>query len=277
MKKGDIVELKITSYAFEGKGIAKIPSSEGGEFVVFVNGAYPGDTVKAMVRKKKKSFAEATVVEILNSSDLRTEPKCKYFGTCGGCKQQDMIYEKQLEFKKAQVVESFERIGGLKDFEVEPIAGSEKTFYYRNKMEYSFSNKRWLTKEELQTEGEIKQRNFALGLHIPRIFDKVLDINQCFLQSETSNDILNRTREFFLSKGISIYNTRTHTGYLRHLVIKTGHHTGDVMVNLVTSEWNEDLMKEYAGYLLENIEGIKSIINNINYKKGSTALGDEEH
>lgn len=278
MKKGDIIDLEITDYAFEGKGVAKVPSAEDPEkkFVVFVNGAYPGEKVKVLIIKKKKSFAEGRVEEFISKSQFRTEAKCKYFGTCGGCKQQNLDYAKQLEYKQIQVIDAFEKIAGAENFEVLPIIGSEKIFFYRNKMEYSFSDKRWLTKDELISSEEIKDRNFALGLHIPRIFDKVLDIDECFLQSEKSNDVLNATREFFKLKGESIYSTKTHEGYLRHLVIKTSHHTDDFMVNLVTSQWKEDLMKEYSDYLNEKIEGITSILNNINYKKGRTAYGDEE-
>ncbi len=278
MKKGDIIEVAISDYAFEGKGIAKIPTVESDkEFVVFVAGAYPGDRVKVLITKKKKNFAEGRIQEFITKSDFRIEAKCIYFGTCGGCKQQDLDYYKQLEFKQAQVVDAFERIGDLSGFTVEPIIGSEKVFFYRNKMEYSFSDKRWLTKDELNSGEEIENRNFALGLHIPRIFDKVLDIHECWLQSDKSNSILNATRQFFLQKGETIYSTKTHVGYLRHLVIKSGHHTGDLMVNLVTSEWRPELMEEYAKFLNDNITGIKSIINNINYKKGKTAIGDEEH
>ena len=225
MKKGEVLELDIESYAFEGKGIAKIPFEEEDlatidkKFVVFVNGSYPGDKVKAQIRRKKRSYAEAIIEEIIIASNDRTEAKCSYFGTCGGCKQQDLQYTIQTKYKEEQVRDIFERLGGFENFEVEPIVPSEKIFFYRNKMEFSFANKRWLTKEEIGQSEEITDRNFALGLHIPRIFDKVLDLNECFLQSEESNQILNFTREFFKSKNATIFSTKTHEGYLRHLVI----------------------------------------------------------
>ena len=212
MKKGEVLELDIESYAFEGKGLAKIPVEDDKKFVIFVNGSYPGDKVKAQIRRKKRSYAEANIEEILVASDDRTEAKCSYFGTCGGCKQQDLKYPIQTKYKEEQVRDIFERLAGIKDFEMEPIIPSEKVFFYRNKMEFSFADKRWLTKDEIGQSEEIENRNFALGLHIPRIFDKVLDLNECYLQSEESNKILNFTREFFRSKNATIFSTKTHEG-----------------------------------------------------------------
>ncbi|MDP4190713.1 MAG: 23S rRNA (uracil(1939)-C(5))-methyltransferase RlmD [Bacteroidota bacterium] len=294
MKKGEIIELEITKYAFEGKGISKIPreilnnipagansTSEdelpqegaGKSFVIFVNGSYPGDKVKAMITKVKKSYAEAKTVEVLRPSEERTKAECKYFGLCGGCKQQDLNYQSQPKYKQEQVIDIFERLGGFKDFEYFPIAPSEKTFYYRNKMEYSFTEKRWLKKEELDTDVD---RNFALGLHLPNIYDKVLDIEECFLQSKESNSVLNFTRSFFKAKGETIYSTKTHLGYLRNLIIKKTHHTDDLMVNLVTSEENDALMKEYTEGLIKQVPEVTTVINNINTKLAQVALGDYE-
>ncbi|MFH1526589.1 MAG: 23S rRNA (uracil(1939)-C(5))-methyltransferase RlmD, partial [Bacteroidota bacterium] len=153
---------------------------------------------------------------------------------------------------------------------------SDKTIFYRNKMEFSFAEKRWLTTEEINESSEILDRDFSLGLHIPRVFDKALDINECFLQSEESNQILNFTRKFFKERKISIYSTKTHEGYLRNLVIKQSHHTNDLMVNLVTSNEDESLMMEYTSDLLKQIPAITTVINNINLKKSQVALGDYE-
>ncbi|AFN74384.1 RNA methyltransferase, TrmA family [Melioribacter roseus P3M-2] len=283
MKKGDILELEITSYAFEGKGVSKIikevnPSEpeNSKRYVIFVKGAYPGDLVKARLKKIKKSYAEAEAVAILKKSPYRTEPRCKYFGVCGGCKQQDLDYQVQLKFKSDQVNEIFNHIGGLNDFESLPIAPSEKIFYYRNKMEFSFANKRWLSENEINSMQEIKDKNFALGLHIPGMYDKVLDIDECFLQSEMSNEILNFTRSFFKGKNATIYSTETHTGYLRNLVIKQSFHRKDLMVNLVTSEENPELMKEYSDLIQTNFPAVTTLINNINRKKSQVATGDYE-
>jgi len=285
LKKGDILELDIIKYAAEGKGIAKInrnivkpdhkQDSEGDNYVVFVQGSYPGDKVKARLRKIKKSYAEASVVEIISSSKNRIEPRCKHFGTCGGCKQQDLDYNTQVNFKQILVKETFEHIGGLTDFEIEEIIPSEKSFYYRNKMEFSFADKRWLTKKEIG-KIDIIDKDFSLGLHIPRIFDKVLDIEECFLQSEISNKILNFSRQFFKERKTPIYSTKTHTGYLRNLVIRQSRHTEDLMVNLVTSKEDDELMTEYSAKILESVPQITTIINNINLRKASVAIGDYE-
>lgn len=282
MKKNDNIELEITVYAYEGKGIAKIDVESNEEnkedlknFVVFVNGSYPGDKVTARITKKKSRYAEAIVDKIISPSQNRIEAKCKYFKYCGGCKAQDLSYETQIKYKEEQVREIFEKLGGFSDFESLPIMPSEKIFFYRNKMEYSFADKRWLTPDELNNE-EIQNRNFALGLHIPRIFDKVLDIEECWLQSESSNKVLNFTREFFRKRETTIYSTKTHEGYLRNLIIKTAHHTNDLMVNLVTSSENDKLFKEYADSIKNAIPEITTIINNINIKKSQTAIGDYE-
>lgn len=279
MKKGEVLELNIEDYAFEGKGLARIDVEHEGEtkkFVIFVNGSYPGDTVKAEIRRKKKSYAEAIVKEIITPSPDRVEPECEYFGVCGGCKAQDLDYDVQVNYKAEQVRDIFERIGGLTDFEILPPLSSPRNFFYRNKMEFSFAEKRWLYPHEIESGAAINDKKFALGLHIPRMFDKVLDINKCYLQSEESNKILNFTRDFFKSKDIPVYSTRTHEGYLRHLVIKQSHFTKDLMVNLVTSEENHDLFSEYTKSLLEVVPEITTIINNINEKKAQVAYGDYE-
>ncbi len=277
MQKGTILELEITDYAFEGKGIAKIKAGadDDKKFVVFVHGAFPGDKIEAKITKYKKTYAEAVVEKILVSSDLRIEPKCKYHSYCGGCKQQDMIYSGQTNYKTEQVKDIFERLGGFSDFEMDNIAGADKIFYYRNKMEYSFAVKRWLTKEEIN-KSEIIDRDFALGLHIPGLFDKVLDVEECFLQSELSNKILNFTRNFFKNRNVSIYSTNSHEGYLRNLVIRTSLNTNDVMINLVTSSDDEKLMNDYTNELLKLCPEVTTVINNINLKKAQIAIGDYE-
>ncbi len=286
MKKGDLVELEIEKYAFEGRGIAKVPVSlirsdlgkdedPNMNYVVFVDGSYPGDKVKAELKKIKKSFAEAKAVEIISPSSSRIKAWCKHFGECGGCKQQDLDYSQQVKFKQQQVEEIFDKLGGFSHFEIEDIIPSEKIFFYRNKMEYSFSDKRWLTQEEINSGKEI-EKDFALGLHVPQVFDKVLDIDQCFLQSETSNKILNFTKEFFKKKNFVAYSTKAHSGFLRNLVIKTAHHTGDLMVNIVTFSEDDELINSYSEELIRQIPEITTIVNNINRKKSSVATGDYE-
>lgn len=285
IKKGDIVQLKIDKYAFEGKGIAKVsknqllglnePDGFENNYVVFVHGSYPGDIVKARLTKIKKSYAEAITQEIISASSDRVEARCKYFGICGGCKQQDLSYQKQVEYKQKQVEEIFYKLGGFKDFIVEEIIPSDNVYFYRNKMEFSFSDKRWLTKEEISSDEKLR-KNFALGLHIPKIFDKVLDVDECFLQSDLSNAILNFTKTFFIERNISAYSTKTHTGFLRNLVIRQSYHTKDLMVNLVTSEEDDKLLSEYSENLIKNFPSVTTIVNNISKKLSSVATGDYE-
>ena len=284
VKKGEIVELEIEKYAFEGRGVAKVdkgsivPESideSKNKYVVFVDGSYPGDVVKASLTKIKKSYAKASIEEIIKPSELRINARCKFFGTCGGCKQQDLDYTTQTKFKQQQIEEIFEKMSGFKDFIIEEIIPSEKVFFYRNKMEFSFAEKRWLTNEEIISGKEI-EKDFALGLHIPRIFDKVLDIDECFLQSEESNKILNFSRNFFKERNVSIYSTKTHEGFLRNLVVKQSRHSDDLMVNLVTSSENGELLQNYKEMLLSEIPQITTIVNNINLKKASVATGDYE-
>ena len=279
MNKGDVIQIKVDRYAFEGKGIGKVdidnPSgnSEPDSFIVFVNGAYPGDLVSAKIKKLKKSYAEAVVEEVISPSQKRVQPRCKYFGTCGGCKQQDLDYRQQTGYKQEQVEDIFKHDGGFSDFKIENILPSENIFYYRNKMEFSFSDLQWLTVIDDET---VSNKGFFLGLHVPNNFEKILDIDECFLQSKLSSHILNFTREFFKKRHASIYSTKTHSGYLRNLIIRQAQKTKDIMINLVTLEENELLMKEYASAVTNKFPEITTIINNISKKKASIAIGDYE-
>lgn len=284
IKKGDIIELEISKYAFEGKGIAKIskdkllgktPVSDEENYVIFVNNAYPGDLVKARLLKIKNSYAEAIAVEIIEPSKFRVKPECKYFGVCGGCKQQDLDYKIQLEYKQLQVEEVFRNIAGLNNIKCEDIIGSDRIFEYRNKMEFSFSDIRWLTKGELESNEKI-ERNFALGFHIPKIYDKVLDIDECFLQTELANNILNFTREFFKSRNIPAYSQKTHKGFLRNVIIRQAFHTKDLMINLVCYDDEPELIENYSRSLINNFPEITTIVNNINKKLSSVSTGDYE-
>ncbi len=279
MNKGDIIQIKVDKYAFEGKGIGKIEAdnpldnTEPDSFIVFVNGAYPGDTVSAKIKKLKKSYAEAFVEEVITPSSKRVQPRCKYFGTCGGCKQQDLDYAQQTAYKQEQVEDIFKHDGGFSDFIIGRILPSENVFYYRNKMEFSFSELQWLTAID---DKMVSNKGFFVGLHVPNNFEKILDIDECFLQSELSSHILNFSREFFIKRNISIYNTKTHSGYLRNLIVRQAQKTSDLMINLVTFEENESLMKEYVTAITDKFPEITTIVNNISKKKASIAVGDYE-
>ena len=273
MKRGDELELVVERFASEGQSIARVDG-----IVVFIQGGVPGDRVLARIEKAKKQYVRAEVLSLLTASPLRRLPRCKYFGTCGGCMWQHVGYQSQLEFKRQHVVDTLERIGGFGGIAVNATVGSADEFFYRNKMEFSFGD-RWLTKEELERQMQQQENRsplFALGLHIPGRFDKVLDIDECFLQSETSQGIVNTVRSFCIERGLSIYSTRTHEGYLRNLVIREGRRTREMMVNLVTSEDRSDLMHALCSALLALYPGITTVINNITERKSQVAIGDIE-
>ena len=216
MKKNEIVELNIEGYAFEGKGIARIEQSLlnhvsdkiDKKYVIFVNNSFPGDIVKAKILKLKKSFGEAKAIEIVKKGEGRIEPVCRYFGICGGCKQQDLDYDFQIKYKQEQVKDIFERIAGISQFVMLPIIGAEEIYHYRNKMDFSFTPQKWLTDEEIKS-GEVIDRDFGLGFHVPKIYSKVIDIEECYLQSTRGTAILNFTRDYFKSLNTSIYSSKT--------------------------------------------------------------------
>jgi 23S rRNA (uracil1939-C5)-methyltransferase len=271
-EKGSEIEVKIEKTVFEGKSIARVDG-----FVVFVRNVVPGDLVKVKITKVKKTYAEAEPIEIIKSSDLRVEPRCKFFGICGGCKWQNLDYKAQLEFKRDHVIESFSRIGGFKGIEniVLQTLPSDEIFFYRNKIEFSFSEQRWLLEDEIKSAVGV-EKNFALGFHLPDRYDKVLDIDECFLQSELSNEILNFVRDYFKSRKVSIYSTERNSGYLRFLVIREGKNTGDVMVNLVTFEDSPEIMGDFSREMLSKFPNVTTIVNNINTRRAQISTGEYE-
>lgn len=269
LKYGDIIELKIESTGFEGKSVARLDG-----LVVFVEGAVAGDVVKAKILKSKKKYAEAKIVEVIKPSKERVDPRCDYFGTCGGCKWQHVNYASQLKFKQQHVVDAIERIGGLKDVHILPIVGSDDIYFYRNKLEFSFSEKAWLTDRDLASLQDLP--SLVLGFHVPQRWDKVLDVHECFLQSEVSTGILNAVREFALKNNISVYSSGTESGYFRNLVIREGKNTGDVMVNLVTFEDSPEVMSKLSGELVKQFPEITTVVNNVTKKKSQVAVGEYE-
>lgn len=270
IQKHTEIELQIDALAVEGDAITR---HDG--LICFVRGAVPGDRVRARIVKVKRNFAQAEVIEILDPSDQRASPQCPHFGICGGCKWQHVSYQAQLRAKQQHVMDVFERIGGFKKVEVSPIIGSEDVYFYRNKMEFSFSRQRWLTPEEMLRK-ELFAGEFGLGLHVQGRFDKVVNIDECWLQSTTSNTILNAVREFCRRHGLSAYSTKTHEGYLRHLVIREGKTSGEIMVNLVTTDDRPEIMRELTTELLARCPQITTLVNNITTRKSMVALGEEE-
>lgn len=271
MKKGSILTLDIEKFADKGKSLTRVDG-----YVVFVPGAVPGDRVKARVYRKRKKFAEAALLEVLDPSPLRTEPKCSYFGTCGGCKWQHVNYQAQLDAKTQSVKESFEHAGGRPDVVVHPAMGAEDLYYYRNKMEFSFSAGRWLTPAEISS-GEDFNTSFALGLHVPGNFAKVLDLTECHLQSDWSASFVNAVRAFCLDNDWTAWHPRKHTGYLRHLVVRQASNTDEIMVNLVTSHHDADRMAAMAAWMQETAPQVTTFINTINSGVAQTSFGEEAY
>lgn len=271
LKKGQEVELEIIDAAFKGKGLAKVDG-----LAVFVPNTTPGDVVKARIVKKKKKHREAKVLEILKPSSHRIIPRCRHANVCGGCSWQHIPYQKQLEYKTKQVRDHISRIGDLEEHLVKPGIGAEDDFYYRNKMEYSFSSRRWLSEEEINSDEFIDDSAFAAGLHAPGRFDKILNLKECHLQRAESYLILDFVRSYCISNNIAPYDTFTNEGFMRHLVIRNSFHTSDFMVNLVTNEDDEKLISSLSEALLMEFPFITTIVNNINDTKSPTAVGRYE-
>ena len=271
-KRGAEIELDIEKFADRGKSLARI---DGG-YVVFVKGAVPGDRIRAKVTKRKKSYAEAYLIETLEESDLRTEPRCYYADTCGGCKWQHVQYEAQLAAKQQSVEEALVHQGGFEDVEARPTIGSPDVYYYRNKMEFSFSRNRWLTPKEIAT-GQDFDTDFALGLHVPGNFYKVVDLKECHLQSERSAALVNLVRALAKEQGWTPWDIRNHEGFLRHLVIRTGEHTGEMMVDLVTSRREEERLALLAERLQADFPEVTTLVNTINTGVAQTAYGEATH
>ncbi len=268
LKKGEEVTLEIESAAFRGKGVAKVDG-----LAVFVYGTAPGDVVKARIIKKKKNYREAKLLEVLEPSKDRIEPKCQHANVCGGCSWQHVPYAKQLEYKGQQVADHITRLGGLSDTIIHPAMGSESEFYYRNKMEYSFSNRRWLTREEINRDEFVDDSGFAAGMHAPGRFDKILNLNECHLQREESFEILDFVRNYCIQYDIPPFDAMKHEGFMRHLMIRNSFHTDDFMVNLVTYQDDQELIKKLSDELLEKFPIITTIVNNINDTKSPTSIG----
>jgi 23S rRNA (uracil1939-C5)-methyltransferase len=268
-KNRQVVEnLLIEDFASEGKCIGRLDGA-----VVFVEGnVAPGDMVDVEILSfKKKKFYEARVIKTLSFSEKRAEPFCQYFGTCGGCKWQHIGYEEQLQFKWQQVNDHLRRIAKVKLPIIEPILPSKSTTYYRNKLEYTFSNLRWFTLDELNT-GEELERN-ALGFHIPKRFDRILDIEKCYLQPDPSNEIRNRLRVFCLQQGFRFYDQKHNVGFLRNLIIRTAN-TGDVMVIVQFAEPNQEEIDTVMAFLAETFPQITSLQYIIN-TKGNDSYYDQ--
>ncbi len=259
-------DISITDIAEEGKGVGK-----AGELVLFVDKAIPGDVVDVELMRKKKNFAEARVSRLIKSSLYRTTPFCEHFGICGGCKWQHMDYAAQLLYKQKSVGNALSRLGKIDASEMELILPAPQTQYYRNKLEYTFSNKRWFTEvDDAQTAAQPN----ALGFHVPLRFDKILDIEHCYLQQSPSNEIRNKLRAFALEHQISFYDLRQHEGTLRNLIIRTAS-TGELMVIVVFAYVDAETVAKTMAFLSHEFPQITSLLYILNQKKNDTIFDQD--
>ncbi len=267
-KKNLILEnIKLLSAGAKGVSIGK---TEDGKTII-VSGAIPGDIVNARVKKAKNKYYEADAVEILTPSPFRIEPECEHFGVCGGCKWQNMSYEKQLEFKQDEVVNNIKRIGGIEDFESIPILGGDEPYYYRNKMEFSFSNARWLTSEEIKSSIDINQKN-ALGFHIPGQWSKILDLKNCYLQEHPSNEIRLAIRNYAIENELDFFDLKSQDGFLRTLMLRQNS-KGEWMILIQFFKENEEQRIKLLNFILEQFPQITTLLYAIN-PKGNDSVYD---
>lgn len=293
-KKYLLEKILVTGYAAEGKSLAR----QDGK-VIFIEGAVPGDVVDVFVSTNKKDYGEGKATHFHEYSTERTAPFCQHFGTCGGCKWQMLPYPKQLEYKQQEVAQNFKRIGKVELPEMMSIVGADNSVHYRNKLEFTFSNKRYLTAEEIKTlpppahllkkgsENEIDSAQIdstqdkeskkitdnngggAVGFHVPRIFDKIIEIQECFLMDDVNNKIRNSIRSFALENNYSYYDIKQHTGWLRNIIIRYCH-TGELMVNICLGYEEENATKKLLDFLLQQVPSITTLLYTINTKWNDT-------
>ncbi len=269
IRKGQTIELDITDIAFGGRGLARVNG-----LAVFVDQAVPGDRALVRIIKKRKNYAEARLVELLSASEDRIEPPCPYSGYCGGCKWQFLAYEKQLEYKRRHVTESLQHIGGIENFTVHPTLPAQQIYGYRNKMEFSCSDRRWLLPAEMGRQDI--DTGFALGLHVPGTYHKVLDTQACLLQPDAGNGILSDIRNYIKSSGVPVYGLRSHSGFWRFVVFRYSAANDQWLVNLVTASENSAVLKPLADLLTANHSRIVAVVNNITARKAGIAVGEYE-
>ena len=262
-KRITVENIAITDYAAQGKAIARLDGK-----VIFTEGAVPGDVVDLLLTKNKKDFAEARVLKIITPSADRVTPFCMHFSICGGCKWQMLPYEKQLQYKQQEAEQNLARIGKITGAVMMPIIGADEQVYYRNKLEFTFSNKRYLTQDEITQEEVVPLQN-SLGFHAPRVFDKTINIFECFLMDEVNNRIRNGMREIATENNYSFYDIKEHTGWLRNLIVRFCT-TGELMVNLCINYKDEENTKIVMDALLAKVPEITTLLYTINPKWNDT-------
>ena len=261
--------VTVTDAAAKGKTIGKAPDGR----VIFLNNTVPGDVVDVQTTKKRKAYFEGSAINFHSLSDKRVDPVCQHFNVCGGCKWQDMGYQHQLFYKQKEVENNLKRIGHLDLPELTPILGSEQQYFYRNKMEFSFSDSRWLTLDEIQSDQQIDNKN-ALGFHIPGMWDKILDIKKCHLQKDPSNAIRLETKRFAIENGLTFFNPRNQYGMLRTLMLRTSS-IGEIMVLVQFFENDKEKRELLLNHLSKTFPEITSLLYVINPKQNDTIYDQE--
>ncbi len=267
IKKGTELNLKIDSLSYGGQGISRYDG-----LVIFTKNVLPGQIVKVKIIKKKKSYLEAIPIELIEESPFKQKEKCAHFYDCGGCKTQDLDYKEQIKQKQYQIIDALQHLAKINIKKIEPIIKSKMIYEYRNKMEFSFSNNRWLINNEKGLKNE-KPKDFALGLHPPRRFDKIVDIDNCEIQTKLSNQILTTLKTESIEQKLIPYDIINHKGFIRNVIIKHPKYSDQVMVNIVTAYENIDLLMPIVSKIKKISSNIKSIINTINDKKSDSAYG----
>ncbi len=266
-----IEKLSIEGIAKKGKGVGRTKEGQ----VVFVKSAIPGDVVDVNVQKKQRRYLEGKVAKFHKESTDRVLPKCEHFGTCGGCTWQHMEYQAQLRHKQQEVTDALQRIGGIDVTDFKPIIGCENPFAYRNKMEFSFSSRRWLTAAEISGDNAVKDRT-ALGFHIPGMWDKIVNISYCHIQPELPNNIRNKVKEYARKQGLSFFDAREKEGFLRSLMLRTTL-SGEVMVVIQFFHENKDARLDLLDHLKECFPEITSLQYIINEKANDSIYDQEIH
>jgi 23S rRNA (uracil1939-C5)-methyltransferase len=269
IKKGQVFQVEISDIAFGGKGLVRING-----MAVFVDQAVPGDQVSIRITRKKKNYAEARVIELLKTSPDRIRPPCVYSGFCGGCKWQFLEYAVQLKYKRQHVQESLGHIAQISDALVHATIPSPQIFGYRNKMEFTCTDRRWLTPDEMQ-QPEI-DNGFGIGLHVPGTFFKVFDTKKCLLQPDLGNRLLDDVRQFIISSGLPAYGLRSHEGFWRFLMLRHSVAYDRWMVNIVTSGENHLVLRSLAHVLMQTYPTVVAVINNITARKAGVTTGESE-
>ncbi len=269
IKRNQQIELTIEDLAFGGQGLAHI-----GDFVIFFQRAgIPGQKVQARIKRIRDRYAEAVIETVLDQSPLEIAPPCPYFRHCGGCRHQNLTYEHQTEYLAKQVAELYHHLGGFAGTAIAPIIPAEEIFRYRNKMEFAFSDRRWL----LENDDLSRPTDFALGLRAPDNYHKALDIDDCLIAPPETAAILPLVREYARQRNLSPYNSKNHTGYLRHLMVRKGVATNQIMINIITAGDTPNLLQPLAQILRERLPHAESIVNTISYNVSGTTTGEKIH